>query len=83
MKQTSPLADIGRKIRSLRMARGYSQEALAAEAEMARSYYGSIERGERNFSVLGLLRIARALNVSVVELFPKNYLSVDTLVDTL
>ncbi|NKB47628.1 MAG: helix-turn-helix domain-containing protein [Legionellales bacterium] len=79
MKQISPLSEIGSKIRSLRLARGYSQEALAAEADMARSYYGAIERGERNFSVLGLLRIARALNVSVIELFPQSYLSTNNL----
>jgi transcriptional regulator with XRE-family HTH domain len=46
-----------------------SQEALADKAGIGRSYMSGIERGVRNCSTLHLLRLARALNVSVSELF--------------
>ena len=52
------------------MARGISQEDFAAEAGLGRSYYGGVERGERNVSALNLMRIADALSVEVGELFP-------------
>lgn len=65
------LVKVGQRIRELREEQGYSQEAFAAEAEIDRSYMGSIERGERNIATLNLIRIARTLNVEVGDLFPK------------
>jgi transcriptional regulator with XRE-family HTH domain len=62
------LRTIGLSIRSRRRARGLSQEALAALAQLDRSYMSSVERGLRNISVLNLARIATALEVSVWEL---------------
>jgi transcriptional regulator with XRE-family HTH domain len=56
-------------IRSLRRARGISQESLAAMAGIDRSYMSSVERGLRNVSVLNVARIAEALGVPVWELF--------------
>lgn len=56
------LAAIGSVIRAERSARGLSQEALADAAEIDRSHMGRIERGERNLTLLNLLRVARALN---------------------
>lgn len=41
------------------------------EAGLGRSYYGGVERGERNIAALNLMRIAVALEVEVGELFPK------------
>ena len=70
-KEKDPyLVAVGRQIRDQRKARGFAQEAFAAHAEIDRSYYGAIERGERNLSTLNLIRIALALNVEVGELFP-------------
>lgn len=45
--------------------------AFANDAGLARSYYGGVERGERNVSAINLIRIAKALDVEVGELFPK------------
>lgn len=56
------LEGIGRAIRACREAKGLSQEALADAAGMDRSHMGRIERGERNLTVLNLLRIAAALD---------------------
>jgi transcriptional regulator with XRE-family HTH domain len=47
---------------------GLSQEALADESGIHRTYIGSVERGERNISLDNILAIARALKVSPSEL---------------
>jgi transcriptional regulator with XRE-family HTH domain len=65
------LVALGQQIRKVRRGRGFSQEDFAAEAGLDRSYYGSVERGERNVAALNLMRIAAALGVEVGELFPK------------
>ena len=62
---------LGQQIRKVRKGRGFSQEDFAAEAGLDRSYYGGVERGERNIAALNLIRIAAALGVEVGELFPK------------
>ena len=62
---------LGKRIREVRREKGFAQEAFAYAAGLDRSYYGAIERGERNVSALNLMRIAAALGVEVGELFPK------------
>lgn len=58
----------GRRVRQLRKARGVSQEAFAHEIQIDRSYYGSIERGERNVSLDNICLIATGLGVPPAEL---------------
>ncbi len=70
MSKDPLLVALGAKIRAVRQAKGYSQEAFAAEAGLGRSYYGGIERGERNVAALNLVQIAKILDVEVGELFP-------------
>jgi transcriptional regulator with XRE-family HTH domain len=48
-----------------------SQEALADAAKVGRSYMSGIERGVRNCSTLHLVRLAKALRVSISDLFPE------------
>lgn len=62
------LTGIGQAIRELRAEAGLSQEALAHEAGVDRSYMGGIERGEHNMTIINLLRISRCLRISVSEL---------------
>lgn len=62
------LRKLGNRIRKIREQRRFSQEAFAFEAGLARSYYGGVERGERNLSFKTLVRIAKKLNLSVSEL---------------
>ncbi len=45
-----------------------SQEALAYEAGVDRSYMGGIERGEHTMTIINLVRISRCLRISVSEL---------------
>jgi transcriptional regulator with XRE-family HTH domain len=60
---------LGRRIRQLRQAKGWSQEFLADEAGMHRTYLWGIEQGVRNPSVRHLTRLAEALGVSLGALF--------------
>ena len=50
------------------MDRGVAQDAFALAAGVDRSYYGKLERGERQPSLGLLLRIATALDISGAEL---------------
>jgi transcriptional regulator with XRE-family HTH domain len=59
---------LGRNVRAARLARGLSQEQLAFEAEMKRSYLSDLERGTRNPSVRALGRLAKALGLEPAEL---------------
>ena len=58
------LLEVGRKIKAVRLDKAISQDALAWESGLDRSYLGGIERGEHNFSLINLRKIARALNVT-------------------
>ena len=57
------------RVRQLRRERGWSQEPLAEEAEIHRTYLGGIETARRNPSLRNIIRIAIALRVTVKELF--------------
>lgn len=59
----------GRNVREVREKKGLSQEELAEECGLHRTYIGGIERGERNVGLLNILRIAAALSVPVSSLF--------------
>lgn len=58
-------------LRSARKAQGLSQEALAHDAGLHRTYIGSVERGERNVSIDNIERLAQALGVEPAELMKK------------
>lgn len=60
---------IGNRIRDLRIEADLSQEKLAFACELDRTYIGSVERGERNVSVINLRKIAKALNQEITTLF--------------
>jgi transcriptional regulator with XRE-family HTH domain len=62
------LLAIGTAVRSYRKERGFSQEALADMTGIDRSHMGRIERGERNLSILNLIRIADALHCKPSQL---------------
>jgi transcriptional regulator with XRE-family HTH domain len=66
----SLLQTIGARVRQAREKRGWSQETLAAEAGVDRSYMSGVERGVRNVTVLKLEAIARAIGVSARDLLP-------------
>ena len=59
----------GRALRQERSKMGVSQEAFADLCGLDRTYVGGIERGERNVALVNLEKIAKALNLSLSELF--------------
>lgn len=63
------LIKFGETIRHIRKQHGYSQEYFAQLSELDRSYIGSVERGERNISLVNIEKIANALEVSLDLLF--------------
>lgn len=70
-KQESARERFARNLRALRKVRRLSQEDLASEAELHRTYIGSVERAERNISVDSMERLAAALSVDIVDLLAK------------
>jgi transcriptional regulator with XRE-family HTH domain len=61
LKKPTSLQVLGRRIRAARKAKKWSQEELAFQAQIDRSYAGGLERGERNPSFKILCLIARVL----------------------
>lgn len=66
------LVKLGTNIRKLRKQKGFTMESLANEIEMEYRQLGRIERGEINTTVISLLKIATALDISVKDLFDFN-----------
>ena len=60
---------VGQRIKELRLKLGLSQEALANNANVDRTYMTDVENGRRNISVEVLERIIIALGVSYGEFF--------------
>ena len=67
MKLTTELA-FGREIRKAREAVKKSQETLAFDAEVHRTYVSLIERGQKSPTLSVIVRLARALNIRPSEL---------------
>jgi transcriptional regulator with XRE-family HTH domain len=47
----------------LRKDRGWSQEQLALQSGLARSYLGGVERGQRNIALENIVRLAKTLEL--------------------
>jgi transcriptional regulator with XRE-family HTH domain len=58
----------GKNLAKIRKEKGWSQERLANESGLARSYVGDVERGIRNIALINIFKIADTLEVDVVEL---------------
>ncbi|RJP78612.1 MAG: XRE family transcriptional regulator [Desulfobacteraceae bacterium] len=60
---------LGKRIRSLRRSKDYSQEEFAELAEISGKYLGEIERGQANLSLDIVEKISNAFNIEIAELF--------------
>ena len=60
---TDPKLLFGRRLAILRKDKGWSQEQLALQSGLARSYLGGVERGQRNIALENIVRLARTLEL--------------------
>ena len=58
----------GARLRALRQSQGISQETLAFDAGMDRTYVNSVEQGKRNISLVNIVKLANALGIPPSEL---------------
>ena len=65
---TDTLILFGKRLASLRKELGWSQERLALDSGVARSYLSGVERGKRNIALLNIIRLAETLDISAKEL---------------
>lgn len=59
---------LGARIQKLRLEKGLSQEELAFEAGLHRTYISHVERGSRNITVIGLCKIAKGLKIQPADI---------------
>lgn len=62
---------VGERIRELRQAKGLSQEKLALEIGLDRTYVASVESGKRNISIVNLEKIWNGLGICPKDFFSK------------
>ncbi|MPS29142.1 MAG: XRE family transcriptional regulator [Alcaligenaceae bacterium] len=63
-----PLKSFGQRLMTLRKTKSWSQERLAFESGLARSYIGGVERGQRNISLINICVLADTLGIQPSEL---------------
>lgn len=68
MRKTDPRILFGKHLAVLRKQRDWSQEQLALESGLARSYVGGVERGQRNISLVNICRLADSLSMPASKL---------------
>ena len=72
MEKEPILLKFGKNVQKIRKIRHLSQEQLAELAGVHRTYIGMIERAEKNITLYNIERIAKGLNVPIVELLSAN-----------
>lgn len=68
MDEALLLSNFGHCVRGARLALGLSQEKLALDCGLDRTYISSVERGKRNVSLINIHKLAGALGISPTEL---------------
>ncbi len=68
MMDSRLLESFGQHLRALRKANGWSQERLALESGLDRAYVGSVERGQRNLTLVNICKLAETLGVPPSEM---------------
>jgi transcriptional regulator with XRE-family HTH domain len=71
MDEAQLLQNFGDRVRALRLDLGVSQEKLALDCGLDRTYISGIERGKRNVSLVNIHRLADALGVPASDLLKK------------
>lgn len=60
--------NFGKRVKQLRLSKGYSQEKLAEISDLDRTYIPGIESGKRNVSLVVIEKIAKAFKIPLSEL---------------
>jgi len=68
MSETEIIGAVAVNVRAARKAAGLSQEELALEADVDRTYISQVERGKRNITIVVLARLARAMGTTAAQL---------------
>lgn len=66
------LVQFGQQVRKSRLKQGLSQEELAEKAGVHRTYIGMIERAEKKHYFIKYWKLAKALNMSIIDLLKIN-----------
>lgn len=66
------LKSFGNHFKKIRLSQKISQEELALKADLDRTYISGIERGLRNVSLINIVKLANALNISITEIVDFN-----------
>ena len=69
---------IGLRIKELRIELSYSQQELSYRSDIDRTYITQVENGKRNISIINIEKVAKALGVSMKELFNNEKFNDDT-----
>ncbi len=60
---------IGARIKELRTEKNLTQEAVAWQSEVDRTFMNHVEKGRRNISIESLEKISKGLNISLKDFF--------------
>jgi len=63
------LISLGKRIKGIRLQKKISQTEIAYRCGFDKSNYNTIESGKRNPTIISLLKIAKALDISLIDLF--------------
>ena len=66
---SDPRILFGQKLAEVRRRKGWSQESLALESGVARSYLSGVERGKRNIALVNICKLANTLEIPAANLF--------------
>jgi len=67
-QKAKPLVRFGENVRGLREKKDWTQEQLAEKADLDQTYISGIERGERNLTILSVVKLADALRSTAAGL---------------
>ncbi len=72
IREADFLSALGKRVREVRNLRGMTRKVTARDADVSERHLAQLESGEGNISIVLLRRIAKALNMSLAELFAPN-----------
>lgn len=73
MNKVDFLMALANNIRAERLSKGFTQDSFAKHIGIARRYYGDIETGKINPSIVNLMKIVRGLETTLSDLLPKTF----------